>query len=118
MTQGRGWLDVRRLLWLGLAAVLTVQGVTYWSHVESVRKTVLLQLTVYHQSGLRAYRKAVLDALEDMGMDAEELDLRTKEDRANDELRVELRYEWPLQLLFFTLERPNVVRTRTTILGD
>jgi hypothetical protein len=106
-----------RLVVLLLAVGMGVQLVKYWTHVASVRKTVTAQLMVYHQGGLAAYRAAVLEALDDMGMDVDELTLVTREDRADDELSVELRYEWPLRLLAWTLMRPNVVRTRTTILG-
>ena len=118
MVERRKWSDARKLVVLALAVAVTVQVVIYWAHVESVRKTVSLQLMVYQQGGADSYRSAVLNELEDMGMEIEPGALATVEDRDRDEFRVELRYEWPLRVLFFTFNRPHLVRARTIILDS
>ena len=99
-----------------LAVVAAAQAVKYWAQVASVDKVLTAQLMVFQQSGTVAYREAVLGELAGMDLEISPDDLDTVEDRAKDELCVELRYEWPLHVLVFTLPRSHVARTRTTIL--
>jgi hypothetical protein len=96
--------------------VCAVQFVKYYVHVDGVQKTLMSQLIVYHDRGADAYKVAVKNELAHMGMAVAPGALVMVEDRAHDEMRVELDYTWPLHVLWFELDRPNIALTRTTIL--
>lgn len=108
--------QLTRYALLALGVWATTQAVEYWVQIDSVDKTLAAQLMVYHQQGEGAYRQAVVANLVTMGLRIGEDDFVTLEDRPRDEFRAELRYRWPLHVLAFRLDRPNVARARTIIL--
>ena len=108
--------DLTRYLLLALGVWSATQAVTYWVQLDSVDKTLDAQLMVYHQQGESAYRSAVRANLVTMGLTIDDDDLVTRESRPEDEFQAELHYRWPLHVLVFTFDRPNVARARTILL--
>lgn len=105
-----------KLLVLVLAVKITTQGVKYYVQVDSVQKTLIAQLFVYHQRGADAYASAVTRELRQLGLVVDQERFTIVEDRRNDELRVELTYTWPLDVLWWRFERVNIAAARSTIL--
>ena len=105
-----------KCLVLILVAKLTTQAVRYYVQVDSVQKTLVAQLLVYHQRGANAYTEDVTRELERIGLKLPPGSLAVVEDRRQDELRVELTYAWPLEILWMSFERVNVATARSTIL--
>ena len=102
--------DLLRLLLLVLAVTCGVQYLRYRVQLDSVRKTVASLVNEWHQEGERAYRDRLLEELDVMGLAVTGEDLDTEQDVLHDEIRVELRYEWPLKLLVWELPREHVCR--------
>jgi hypothetical protein len=100
--------DLLRLLLLVLAVTCGVQYLRYRVQLDSVRKTMASLVNEWHQEGERAYRDRLLDELDHMGLAVTADDLLTEEDVLHDEIRVELRYRWPLRLLVWELPRDHV----------
>jgi hypothetical protein len=114
------WPMMKRLkkyVLLALGVWAATQAVEYWVLIDSVDRTVGSQLMVYHKHGEGAYRQAVTANLAKMGLRVREGDFITREDRVREEFQAEIHYEWPLRLLVFTFDRPNVARART-IMAD
>ena len=116
MSSSQSRRDVVSFAVMALAVVAGAQAVQYWAHVQSVERILTAQLMAYHQAGEGMYREIVLDELRAMDMDPGPEDFLTEERLSADEFAVELRYQWPWHVLVFSLDRPNVARTRTTIL--
>ena len=112
-----GWMrDTLKFCFLVIAVWCAVQAVQYGSLISSVDKTLALQLSVYHDQGPWTYRASVLREIGRLGLRVDDHDLAIVEDRDHDEMRVELRYDLPLNVAVFTFPRRHVARTRTTIL--
>ena len=105
-----------QVLVLVLAIKVTTQAVKYYVQLDSVQKTLVAQLFVYHQRGADAYSEAVTRELRRLGLSLQPGALAIAEDRGQDELRVELTYTWPLEILWFRLDRAHIATTSSTIL--
>lgn len=101
---------------LVVGILLVVQQVKYWGHVDHVQKTLVSLASDLNQKGIEVYRENVTAELERHGMPIEPEQLEVVEDRAKDEFRVTLRYEWPMKLLFVKWNRQHVARMSSTIL--
>ena len=102
--------DLLRLLLLVLAVTCGVQYLRYRVQLDSVRKTVASLVPEWHQRGEDAYRHALLDQLGEMGLEVEASDLVTHQDVLEDEITVELRYDWPFEVLLWELPREHELR--------
>ena len=109
--------DFLALLLLVLGVVVGIQYARFHLQVDGVEQTVRSLVPDFHQRGSAVYRERLFEEFEKMGLVVAQEDVDLEEDILHDELRVVVRYSWPLEFLVWEFPREHVYSLKVPLYG-